>query len=392
MSNIWLVLLILGFFLIFKFKSFFLKLVLGVFWYPLVTMYLFCINYDLGGAIDVIGRPIHEAVCVEATQYAIVGYFLLIITIWKIRNVTYSFKKIEISETMRLFIVFLFLIISIIAFPKVFGIGTQRWNLIPGPWPVVFIALNLVLFTSYKSLNQVSSFFHLIILSICFVGGERANSALVFLLFFILVPENNTYIKERRLKYHYFIIFFLIAVFGIAAQSWRVGSSFSLESLGRNLISLATVRDVVHIYFTSFSYIQTHPLTISPLINEVASIFNIPVYGGTGEHVFLNFTEILRKYLYNLGGGLFYTEGVLVFGKIGVLIYAFLYGALIRMLYTKNKNTLKISLLLVFIVLQMRIQWYGFLYIYMPVLLTYIFIKIFKKLNEIKFVTKENVD
>lgn len=382
MSNLWLLFLILGLYLILKFKSVFLKLILGVFWYPLVTMYLYCIDYELGGSLYYIGGTIHKPYCKEAFVYAIAGYYTLIAIVWKLRNLKFSFQKIKSNELSRSIFVCIFFVVAVIAFPKAFGIGSQRWNLIPGPWPVVFIAMNLVLFTSFESLKQKSSIAHLLILSICFVGGERATSALVLLLFFLFVPYNKYYMIEKKIKYYYAVVFLLIAVLGIAAQSWRSGKLFSLESLYVNLISLTTVSDVVHIYFSSFSYIEKYPLTLNPLINELASMFNIPGYGGATSLEY-NFTEILREYIVNYGGGLFYTEGVLVFGKIGVLLYAVMYGFLIRFLYL-NKSRFAQVVMLVFIVLQMRIQWYGFMYIYTPILLTYLFIKLLEILNKIK--------
>lgn len=382
MSSVWLLLLILGVFLIFNFKSVFLKLILIIFWYPLVTMYLYCIGYELGASLYYIGRTMHKPYCQEAFIYALTAYYMLILVVWKLRSKTFSFKKIESNEFSRGVFVFVFFVVSVIAFPKAFGIGSQRWNLIPGPWPVVFIAMNLVLFTSFNSIKQKSSIVHLLVLLICFAGGERANTALVLLLFFLFNSTNKEYMTEKKIKYYYGVLFFLLAVLGIAAQSWRSGSQFSLEALYSNLISLATVSDVVHIYFTSFNYIEHNPLTLRPVVNEIASMFNLPVYGGATSLDY-NFTEILRDHIYNFGGGLFYTEGVLIFGKIGVLIYAVVFGFIIRFLYL-NKSKLAQVTMLVFIVLQMRIQWYGFMYIYTPIWLTYLLIKWLELLNKIK--------
>ncbi|MDB4297220.1 hypothetical protein N9901_00540 [Flavobacteriaceae bacterium] len=359
-----------------------MKLILLVYWYPLVTMYLYCINYELDGSLRYIGASLHRRYCNEAFIYAILGYYLLVILVWKLKNTLFSFEKIKSNELSRSIFVFLFLVVSIIAFPRAFGVGNERWNLIPGPWVVVFIAMNLVLFTSYVSLKQKSSILHFIILIISFIGGERANSVIVLVLFFLFIPHKSI-MTERKIKYYYGVLFFLLAVLGIAVQSWRSGKIFSSQDIYTNLISLTTVSDVVHIYFSAFNYVDKYPLTINPLINEVASMFNIPVYGGAGLEVDYNFTEILRKHIQNYGGGLFYTEGVLIFGKVGVLIHTFLYGYLIRFLYL-NKNRFAQILMLVFITLQMRIQWYGFMYIYTPVWLTYLLVVFLEKLNRIK--------
>jgi len=123
----------------------------------------------------------------------------------------------------------------------------------------------------------------------------------------------------------------------------------------------------------------------------------LPKFGGTGKHIEYNFTEILRDFLFNNGGGLFYSEGVLIFGKMGVLIYSVVYGLLIRLLYKYSKYYWWVAFtMLVFLMLQLRIQWYGFMYIYMPVFFGIIAIKILELIkargDEFEIIEEEHVE
>lgn len=371
--------IVLGAILIVNFKSLFLKFLLLIYWYPLITMYLFCIEYPLWGSIEFIGRPAHEVYAKEAFEIAVIGYFILIIVLWRIRNLKFKFERIEFSESYRTFIAIVLVAISILAYPKAFGIGEGRWNLIAGPWLVASIALNVVLLISLKSIKSLASIIQILLSVVLLVGGERVNTLVVFLLFFMLDSDELTSIvREKKLTFYSLLLGGIGVLMAIGSHYWREGEEVNSLILLQNIISSSTVSDVTHIYFSSFGYLKENGVNLAPVINELASIFSIPKYGGTGENVASNFTEILREYMYNNGGGLFYTEGILIFGKYGVLIYSVIYGYLVRFLFVfSRRNWIVTTIMLAFLVLQLRIQWYGFMYVYMPIWIALVAIKFF---------------
>lgn len=369
--------LLLGFMLLMTFKSVFLKFILLIYWYPLITIYLYCIGYPLGGSIDVLGRPANELYCISAFEYAVLGFFILVAVLWKIRLEIFEFDRFLFSELFRTFIAIVLIVASAFAYPKAFGIGDQRWNLIPGPWLVISISLNAILLISLRTFKSLASVIQVLISLVLIVGGERANTLVVFLLFFMLYgnKEEETVI-EKKLNLPLIIFGSIGVILAIGAHYWRAGQELNQTVFLANLVSSSTVGDVAHIYLTSFGYLAENGIDLRPIVNEVGSMLALPKFGGTGKHIEYNFTEILRNFLFNNGGGLFYSEGVLIFGKIGVLIYSVVYGFLIRLLYKYSKYYWWVAFtMLVFLMLQLRIQWYGFMYIYMPVFFGIIAIK-----------------
>lgn len=369
-------LILIGFILLMSFKSVLLKLILFIYWYPLITIHLFCAEYPLGGSIDVLGRPINEIFAKDALTYAILGYYIFVAVLWSLRTKRFKFKRLDFSETLRIFIVVLLFITSVLAYPKAFGIGNERWNLIGGPWLVISISLNALLILSFTKLKSVSTIIQVAITLILIVGGERVNSLVTFFLFFIFYTNSNQK-KVLEKKLNFSLIFFgsIAIVIAIGAHYWRNGETLQLVLLYKNIISSDTVGDVVHIYLTSFTYLNEAGVDHRPILNEIGSLLYLPKISGTGKSVTHNFTEILRLYLHNNGGGLFYTEGVLIFGRLGVFIYAFLYGWLVKFLFN-NKNKYITTITIIFFILQFRIQWYGFMYIYSPIWFSFIMLKL----------------
>jgi hypothetical protein len=374
------IVLLIGALLIFKFKSVYLKFILLVYWYPLLTMFLFCLEVPLGSSLDVVGRPAHEEYCDKAFIVALVGYFVFAFTIWSLRDKRFEFKRLRINETSRLILIFFLALISVIAYPKAFGIGDQRWDLIPGPWAVIAIAFNLILVLSFEKLKSISTLLQIFLLFITIKGGERASSLLFFVILFLMhKPLKANIIVENKFKLKTILFFSGLLLVSISAAAWRSGNSITFLYLLYNIVSVHTVKDVVHIYFSSFGYLNDFGLNFYPLLNEIGSILYLPIIGGTGNR--FNFTEILRDYIPNYGGGLFYAEGVLIFGAFGPVIYAFLYGVVLRYLFVKSNLFVSI-VFATLIVLQMRFQWYGVVYVYSPIVFSYILIRMLKFLSK----------
>lgn len=350
-----------------RFRSLIVRFILFAYWYPLVPMVLFIFNYPVGRVLDVVGRPLYYSYALEAFCFAIVGYAVVVIVIWRFRNECVRLPRFRIGESFRILIVLLLYVLAFIAYPKAFGISASRWNLLPGQWSVVYLAVNVFILLSFRSAKTLSTILHIAILLFVIKGGERVDSivVLIWYVFFEVKTTEVGYLVERKLSFRLVFILLGIFVIGVGAGLWRGGSTLDFLVLIYSVLAQHTVVDVVHVYFSSFHYVENIGLNHYPLFNEFFGL--IPTHPLGGTHSIFNFTNILKSHIPNPGGGLFYSEGVLIFGKIGVVIYSLLYGLLIRFFLTHIR--LLSFLFVVFFILQLRIQWYGFLYIYSTVLI-----------------------
>ncbi|WP_439185258.1 hypothetical protein [Carboxylicivirga taeanensis] len=354
--------------LIFWFKSNILKIILFAFAYPFITMFMFCLDIPIGGSLDVIGRPTHTDYCYEALIYAMISYNVLVFIVFRYRSKIVSLQRLKINEKGRIWIVLLLLVCAILAYPRaIIGTG-PRWNLIPGQWSVVFLAINTLLVLSFTKIKSPSTIVQLLILLLVVKGGERVDSVLYLFIFFSFRRSGN-YIKEIRLSLVGKVGLILAALLAISVGYTRIGSGVSLAILIHNIVSLHTVADVVHVYFSAFDNYVNNGVSISPFINHIFSLIPMHPYGGAGSN--FCFTNVLIKNMPNLGGGLFYAEGMVLLGKSGIIVYGCLLGIIIKWLM-KADNQLRSVIFVLFIALQLRLQWYGLIYIYTPILFTVI--------------------
>lgn len=370
-----LIIVIIGFILIFFFTSNLIRFVLIAFWYPLLPMFLFCEGFPIGRAIDLIGRPIYAEYANSAFFFAAISYFCFCVVLWRERKQILKFRRIHFGEPFRLLLGILLLIVSIIAYPKVYGLSNYRWNLIPGQWSVVYLAINYLLLVSFKRIQSPSTLLHIVILFKVLSGGERVDSLIVVALIGLLYVEKNAPYKltERKLSLKWTLLFIVLLFFGIYIGQTRSGASTSLFKILYDIIALHTVTDVIHVYFSSFDYVSKQGTTFKPLINELFSLIPTHPLGGQSEY---NFSRILNKHIVNPGGGLFYTEGMLIFGSFGIVLYGIMYGLFFKYLINNNKQYAKV-ILLIFFILQLRIQWYGTIYLYSTVIFTIIVIGLY---------------
>ena len=67
---------------------------------------------------------------------------------------------------------------------------------------------------------------------------------------------------------------------------------------------------------------------------------------------------------------------MIALGPIGVLLYMLVYSICIRLLFT-NKRKIFVALFILLFAMLCRIQWYGFIYAYKPIIFTLLFYFIF---------------
>ncbi|MBN2395327.1 MAG: hypothetical protein JXC36_02560 [Candidatus Atribacteria bacterium] len=368
--------------LIFAFKSYIIKAILFVFWYPLLPMCLFSIGIPLSGSIEIFGRSAYGEFAIDGFFLALLGFLVLISVLWKYRRSKIKIKRLIIGERTRILIILLLMVVSIIAYPKAWGIGTSRWNLLPGTWSVIYLAINGLLIISISSIKSFSTIIHLLLLLFVIKGGERVDSIMPLFLIVSLESdkENKSYIIESEIGIIKVLFGLAVLVLGIYVGYSRLGNQFSFGLLLHNIIALHTVTDVIHVYLSSFYYVNNYGINLFPIINETFSLIPLHPWGGGGNE--FNFTEILRGKVYNYGGGLFYTEGVLIFGKMGVLIYSFLFGRFIKILLKFDYQLVSVFMVM-FLILLLRVQWYGLVYLYTPVLALLIIVGCFNVLKVI---------
>ncbi|MGQ1787827.1 hypothetical protein [Saccharicrinis sp. GN24d3] len=380
-------LILTGLVLVLCFTSNILRVILMTYWYPLLPMLLFCIRIPVGGSLDVIGRPVHQSYCDEALLYALGSFYVFVLFIWKLRREKVSMTTVNVSDNSRLLLCVILFVVAIIAYPRAFGVSDKRWNLLPGQWSVIYLVVNTLLILSLKKIKSISYFIHIGVLIITIKGGERVDSLMVlFLLASFQYDRESNLLKEIKLNRVKKIGMLAVIILGISVGYLRGGSTFNVYLLLHNLIAMHTVTDVIHIYFSSFDYVNTYGVNALPVVNQVFSLIPMHPWGGAGK--VYNFTEILRNHIPNLGGGIFYSEGHLLLGRMGILMYGFIYALFVKVVI-KYKNQYTASLMVLFIVLQLRIQWYGTVYYYTPVIVTILSIGVLNLVSKNKIKISE---
>jgi hypothetical protein len=150
----------------------------------------------------------------------------------------------------------------------------------------------------------------------------------------------------------------------------RGGEDLAIENILFEFYAQRTVCDVLYVFLCSTEYYLQHGSTYSVLYNFLFGGF-IPseYYGLRSEYSFGTFLH--NHFAPNVGGGLFFSEGMLAFGGIGVLIYLYLLAIFIKYLFT-HKGTLQTCWFLLMMIMMCRIIWYGMLYLAKPFLFFFI--------------------
>ena len=355
--------LILVFFLrfsLFLFKSVYLKIFIVVMWYPMLILAFFLNGFSMPGILGMHEAVLNGYIASIGLQYYLVGFVLFCAILFPLRNRKVVFPLLAINYNTRLV---LLILASIGAMPLLnthseSGIKTAT----------AYLVFSVFLLLTHEKKDTLW-FFHFCLSMSLIALGERVDSLLIIVLLF-LVKGNKKFAADFSDKKIYLggILFFVILV---AVGYIRGNESFTIDMLVNSFVSQRTVCDVTYIYLTSISYILEHGCKL-----EVMSPLFLGVLPGEGVTSTLCYTNFLSKYMYNPGGGLFFSEGVVALGLLGVIVYISSFALFLRIVVNSKKIYSSI-IFLFFCVMACRVTWYGMFYIYKPILLGYILYKIF---------------
>ncbi|MGO4911501.1 hypothetical protein [Leeuwenhoekiella sp. W20_SRS_FM14] len=316
----------------------------------------------------------------KAFYAACFGFLFFLIALFPLRNTVIRFRRIVIPSYIRVLLVFLYLIAFILTYPRRFhiDIGVQSGS--------ICLVFSVLLICSKKSKFDFASVLHLIVLAFAILVGERVDAmmAVILHLIFDKNSENYLYLEEKISTKYFYPLMGGIFGLGILGELLRADRNFNMQYLLSSVFTQSTTVDVSFIYLTGWYYNLKHGVNTDVLLNFFFGFLPGEYNGISSE---FNFTEFLRdKVMANPGGGLYYTEGIIAFGFIGVVVYGIFLAFLIRFIIVKsnkNENSLFFNMLLVLIlIMQLRIQWYGFIYFYTPAFLILV-LSVLIKINRI---------
>lgn len=366
-------------YLITKFKSNFVRLHLLLIIYPVFILLIYKSGYILPGIISVAGLAYYSEYISIGFYWLAFSYLLFVSILWAHRHKTIEFNIINIKESSRLIICLGTLISAAIFLPKAFFLSEQRFNLLPFfAWGGLYNIFSILLILSHTSFKKLSSVLHLILLLYIMFRGERADHIMVLGTLFLFKGASVKSEIQLSLKNVLTILSVVIitSIIGIARID---GFNNILDDLdyyiGMSLYAQQTGIDVVHVYMSSIWYYFNEKFNPLILLNLPLSI--IPGLPGGGTDSVYNYSQFLKTYIPNVNGGLFYSEAILNFGLLGLIIYMLLFALIIRYCLLGNGLTWKIFMIIMYI-MSFRFQWYGALFIIKPFILGLFFILFLK--------------
>lgn len=343
---------------LFLFKGILVKLLVFITGYPLITMTFMDWGFPMYGLLGLMDLSSNEFYLGYVLYF--VGYFVFCLILYPIRNIPCRFRRFYLSKQIRILLLAFMFATSFLVMNIHSGGGVASATL--------YLTTIVILIVSWRK-NYLITGLMIAISLMLILNGERVDSILFLLLLMVLTI--NDYIVEVKLSLKVYIIICFVILLGLAGALFRDDNYFSFDPmLLFDLYSQKTVADSLHIYYSGISYYLQNGTAFEVLYNTLFGLIPGPFYGLTSLYnynVFLahNFEE-------NVGGGMFCTEGLLAFGPIGVPLY-FAFAALIYKKLILSRSRMSSLLLLLFLIMACRIFWYGFIYVYKPVILLYLF-------------------
>lgn len=364
-----------------RFRSILLKIVLLVTIYPLFVLILFKHGIPLSGILFVNSEYFSTKAIELAFNAYLIGELFFIAILFPLRNKIYEFERFNVDNSVRL----LFFILLVLSSYGVLLTHKENKSFSSGSFYIVLSVLLLYFKKNYSSfITLLQLFFCLLLIAI----GERVDSIITVIL--LLVMNGSNTVKEMYNKKIVYMLLLGLFVLGVAVSFLRLSYSVDFTTILQSFYSQSTVCDVLYVYLCGAEYFVTHGPHPEVINNMILGLIPGEYYGVESKY---NYTIFLREnFLPNLGGGLFFTEGLVAFGEIGVIPYFIVLGFAIRYLFI-NKKKLSSMLFLLVMVMICRIIWYGMIYIYKPmilILLLYVII-ISPFGNEKRFVIKEDI-
>lgn len=345
-----------------RYKSLLLKSIIFISFYPTVVLLLYKYGFPMKGSLsneyDFFSKQIREF----AFYSSCIACFCLWLFLLPLRKKTFQYKRIRFSPFVRLVLAGLYMGAVILTVPRAFGINT---GVNTGS---IGLTISTLIVASKERKFDLASILHMCFLTLMVVFGERVD-AILCLVLHLLLDGNGKYLYESYKTKFIYPTFLVIFVLGLFTETVRMKSHFTPEYVVAQVFTQRTAVDVSYIYLTGVYYYKTKGKTEKPLYN---ALFGMIPGKYAGIHSKYNYTFFLKdQVLDNPGGGLYYTEGVLVFGLLGVFIYPFVLSLAIRLFFNRDGPIMTMLFCLLYI-MQLRMQWYGMIYIYTPAMIVFV--------------------
>ena len=333
-----------------------LKIMLIVVWYPLCVLFLYKLEIPLVGIIEVNRNLFSEEAIALAYNIYLIGAIIIYYLLWPIRKTKFNVTPFKIGGGAHTILFLLFVASSY----SLLQIRTAE-----GGSASFYLAFSTILLYCTKGFRNFFTIAQLLYLMFILSMGERVDSILAIV--FILIMNNEDGIcKEKYNKAVLYIGLVCLFILGIIVAAVRGGGNYGTELLLKSIYAQQTVSDVLYVYLSGVEYYVTNGPERSLILNCLLGLFPGAYYGVTSEYNYTFF--LINNFADNPGGGMFFTEGILVFGPLGVIIYCFILGKLIVYLFEGESPIRQILFILLFVMF-CRVVWYGFIYTYKPIII-----------------------
>lgn len=355
------------------FKSKYLKLILIIFAYPIFSMMFVSYGMNPGRIVNT-GMELYDPILIESKYLGFLAYCTFVFALFSVRNFQIEIQMYEGSKFFRIAVVLILIFCAVLAYPSVYHLSSSRFGFIKVFNPqVLFICFSVIALVIHNKKWSITKIVFSSILLMNILGGERVESVITLLL--VLLSSEYTFLqrktelnKKDKLNYGLLGVLFVLAIIGGAIRQ-KIPLFYSLEvfvqTIVSNVVFQSTAVDVIHVFYSGVYFFKLHGPQPYLLLNDLYSF--IPMSDLGGPHSAYSYTKLCSLEINNVGGGLFFTAGYMAYGVIGMVAYTFLFGLLFANLISrKNEYGRLISLL--FLVLIIRMLWYGLMYVCTPVL------------------------
>ncbi|MFM5651711.1 hypothetical protein ACET76_05595 [Aeromonas caviae] len=336
------------------FRCGFIKVTILIFAYPVWIISGLWLGMPVTRIISSVGYNYYYSELLGGFLSALGAYVAFLFAIFPLRKESYCFNGFSISLIQKYVISIMLLAFLCIAYPKAFFLGDSRFGSMGG---VSVILFSFLMVTMEKKRIDLMAYFAILIYTYMIIRGERVDFILGLITFYFFYRKSSE-IAFGKLA----VIFSALLLLGVYSGLNRAGGDVTINDVFNvtlsSITNFGTAIDVIHVFLSSVWYYENIGSDIRPVLNVLFSYIPLAPMRGAGAEY--NYVWILREYIFNVGGGLFYSAPMMLCGLIGVVVSGFLYGFLFKYLY-RREGLLKVTFI-VFFIMQFRVQWYGMTY------------------------------
>lgn len=336
------------------FRCGFIKVTILIFAYPVWIISGLWLGMPVTRIISSVGYNYYYSELSGGFFSALGAYIAFLFAIFPLRRELYLFDGFSISLIQKYVLSIMLLAFLCIAYPKAFFLGDSRFGSMGG---VSVILFSLLMITIERKRKDILVYFSLLLYIYMIIRGERVDFILGLIAFYFFYRKSSK-IALGKLA----VIFSVLLLLGVYSGLNRAGGNITVNDVLNvtlsSITNFGTAIDVIHVFLSSVWYYDNIGSDVRPVLNVIFSYIPLAPMRGAGAEY--NYVWILREYIFNVGGGLFYSAPMMWCGLIGVVFSGFLYGCFFRYLYRRN-GLFKVAFV-AFFIMQFRIQWYGLTY------------------------------